>query len=87
MILSIKDAENRAVQYATGGGLELKHQLGFGKDGLVYSTNAGTAVKVFGGPDTFERELACYKRLDEMHVHEVIGHAVPKLLMLIFDCL
>ncbi len=66
--------------YATAHGIELKHQLGFGKDGMVYSTSAATAIKVLGHQETFARELACYERLGVSGVHEVLGHAVPKLL-------
>ena len=54
-------------------------QLPFGKDGMVYSTSAATAVKVFVGDETFARELACYQRLQESSIHELLGHAVPHL--------
>ena len=50
----------RATRYATTRGFQLKHPLGFGKDGSVFSTTTGRAVKVFANAEVYRRELACY---------------------------
>jgi len=57
--------------------MRLERELGHGKDGTVYSTSAGTAVKVFVQPQPFRQELVCYERLTERQVFEVMGHSVP----------
>jgi len=74
-----KELQERATAYATARDIELKQVLGGGKDGSVYATNFGTAVKAFRQPDTFNRELACYMRLEEMEVRNVLGHNIPRL--------
>jgi hypothetical protein len=72
--------EERVRRYAAANGRQLEQSLGFGKDGVVFSTNANTAIKVFAREDVFARERNCYLRLMEMHVQEVMGHYVPQLL-------
>jgi hypothetical protein len=46
----------RASLYADERSIQLKQQLGYGKDGNVYSTSKATAVKVFRLEETFRRE-------------------------------
>lgn len=58
----------------------MKHRLGFGKDGGVFSTSAASAVKAFERRDAFGCELACYLRLRKLGVDQVLGHHVPQLL-------
>jgi hypothetical protein len=70
----------RAMRYATARSIVLKHALGYGKDGLVYATSSGSAVKVFGAQATYLSERNCYLRLAEHEVMEVVGHRVPQLL-------
>src|SRR6266545_4737128 len=79
MSTSSQDIERRATDYATARGQRLEDRLGFGRDGSVFSTDAGTAVKSFAGLDPFERELRCYQRLFEHDVDKVLGHQVPRL--------
>ena len=73
------DPLHRASDYATQRGILLKQSLGYGKDGSVFATDAATAVKVFRSTTCFDSELACYLRLRELDVRQVIGHAVPRL--------
>lgn len=49
-------------------------------DGIVFSTSRATAVKVYAGPERFERELAVYRRLQSHSVKSVGGFAVPQLI-------
>lgn len=76
--------DQRALMYASRRGLLLDRQLGYGKDGTVFSTclptGDATAVKVFHRPDMFARELAVYQRLVEHAVSAVYGHSVPQLI-------
>ncbi len=75
-----EDMRNRASDYAGRRGFILEHQLGYGRDGTIFSTSLATAVKVFFGPEPYERELACYRRLVEYEVIDVLGHHVPQLI-------
>lgn len=54
--------------------------LGVGQEGEVYSTEAGTVLKVHLFREPAAREIAVYERLKERGVFEVAGHAVPVLL-------
>lgn len=78
------DIDQRASLYAARHGLRIDRQLGYGKDGTVFSTvlpaGDATAVKVFERQDMYARELAVYWRLGEHGVTEVHGHNVPQLI-------
>jgi hypothetical protein len=50
------------------------------KDGTVYATSGATAVKAFIREDAFSREAACYQRLRERNVEEILGFSVPWLI-------
>lgn len=73
------DIKQRASVYASRRNLVNEHQLGYGADGTIYSTNAASAVKVYLRKEPYQRELACYLRLREEQVLEVCGHHVPQL--------
>jgi hypothetical protein len=73
------DILQRAASYAHRRGIVLEDRLGFGLDGAVFSTSRSTALKIHRRRERFSRELDCYKRLHELGVHEVRGHAVPRL--------
>lgn len=60
--------------------MRVEHRLGYGKDGTVFSTSLATAVKVHVYRESYERELAGYRRLRDYEVIEVLGHNVPRLL-------
>lgn len=79
-----EDIVERASRYASRRGMGLDRQLGFGKDGTVFSTalptGDATAVKVFERAAAYARELAVYRRLREHGVIEVEGHNVPQLI-------
>jgi hypothetical protein len=76
---SPSDIKTRASLYADRRELKLKQALGSGKDGSVFATNMATAIKVHGDRASFDRELACYRRLLEHGVLDVRGHRVPQL--------
>src|SRR5436309_541717 len=80
MSTSSREIEDRAREYANARGLVLEDRLGFGRDGSVFSTPTGTAVKSYDGLDAFERELSCYQRLHRFGVDEVLGHRIPRLI-------
>ncbi len=75
-----EDIDARASLYADRRGLRIERPLGYGKDGKVLQTHMSTAMKVFFRRDAYTRESACYRRLAEHDVEEVLGHAVPRLL-------
>ena len=59
--------------------MRLEQRLGWGTQGRVFATSAGTAVKAYGLPEPFERELLCYLRLETHAVRQVLGYRVPQL--------
>jgi hypothetical protein len=69
--------ESRAAAYVIARDMRLEQELGHGKDGTVYATDFATAVKVFVRHDAFLREKACYERLRERGIDEILGHSVP----------
>src|ERR1035437_3510495 len=71
---------DRASTYVIAHGMQLKQELGHGKDGTVFSTDQFTAVKVYLRPHDLQRELDCYMRLDEHNVLQILGHNVPHLI-------
>ena len=75
-----EDIADRASQYAAQRGMRLEEQLGSGVDGIVLRSDGPSAVKVFGRPSAYRRELACYERLREHRVLAIHGHRVPQLL-------
>ncbi|MEM1010645.1 MAG: hypothetical protein AAGI46_00325 [Planctomycetota bacterium] len=54
--------------------------LGEGKDGSVYETDAGSAVKLHHAREVYERERDAYFRLLKRNVRFVRDLAIPKLL-------
>ncbi|HEY7116927.1 MAG TPA: hypothetical protein VH475_10095 [Tepidisphaeraceae bacterium] len=62
----------------TGQPLEL---LGWGVDGVVYAhPSVANAVKIHKNPESFQRELAAYKRLYQNRVDKFLGLSVPTLM-------
>jgi hypothetical protein len=55
--------------------------LGWGLDGVVYARRDPTAaVKIHNKDQSFQNELAVYRRLSERHVEKFMGFQVPVLL-------
>jgi len=74
------DLTKRAQRYANARHLVLEDTLGYGKDGLVFRTNRGSALKVFGTDSPYKSERNCYFRLAELQVEEILGHNLPQML-------
>lgn len=75
-----RDAEERARQYAARTGTQLTRHLGAGYDGVVFATEAGSAVKSLRYVELYRRERDVYTRLSEAEVDSVAGCSVPRLL-------
>lgn len=58
--------------------LELTDFLGDGTDGNVWKTARKTAVKAFKYNKNYDMELACYQRLTENNVTNIMSLAVPR---------
>lgn len=70
---------SRAQEYARRRELILGETIGFGQDGIVFATNAKTAVKAMKHPDLYAKELAVYLRLKEKEIGKLGGFSVPRL--------
>ncbi|MFT3784983.1 MAG: hypothetical protein QM770_02295 [Tepidisphaeraceae bacterium] len=54
--------------------------LGGGKDGDVFRTDAGTAVKLFASEEVYRRERDVYFRIRDNKVTVIAGFAVPQFI-------
>lgn len=68
-------------------GKEMREQLGWGQDGIVFSTAELTAVKGFKYAEQYQRELAAYRRLQERQVSRIAGLSIPQLIAFDHDLL
>lgn len=74
-------AVSNAQEYAQRRRLQLKELLGFGQDGIVFSTDVATAVKSFKYKELYRKELAVYRRFAERNVEgPLCGFNLPKML-------
>lgn len=69
-----------AAAYVESREIALLRFLGDGNDGAVWETSRQTAIKALERPDSFQRELAAYLRLEDRGVTEINGLAVPQLI-------
>lgn len=70
----------RIRQYTDRYGCIAQDELGFGYDGIVFSTDRKSAIKALRFQPLFQRERDVYLRLKEHGVVEVLGFNVPRLL-------
>ena len=71
---------DQIASYAELQGLQLAERLGYGVDGVVFSTNRRTAVKGFRHEPLYQRERDVYRRLESLGVEELNGFAIPQLI-------
>lgn len=69
----------RLGRYTKKHRLTLKRELGFGYDGIVFSTDCQSALKVFRFVGLFQRERDVYERLRDNAVELIRGFAVPQV--------
>lgn len=80
MSLAHPDAERVAQLYLEQRGATIQAQCGFGKEGVVFKSSHGTAVKVHSGKRSFLNEYYAYQRLSDTQTYRVRGFRVPKLI-------
>ena len=73
-------AEDRADLYARRTGQSLLGLLGQGKDGGVWFTSVGHAIKAHVRPESYRAERNAYMRFRDVGLDEVKGFAVPSLM-------
>ena len=71
------DSWDRLSEFAVKTGRTLVKQLGWGNEGLVYSTTSNTAIKGYLHKNLYEKEKRVYERLSEKGVKSMRGFAVP----------
>lgn len=69
----------RIEEYLRRHSLSVSERLGYGKDGLVYSTTAMTVVKGLKFQEGYERERNVYQHLERNGILKIKGFAIPKL--------
>jgi hypothetical protein len=72
-----ENVELRAIQYAERHDRVIEKELGFGYDGIVFSTTCQSAIKVLRYEPLYQRERDIYMRLQEAGVSNVVGFDVP----------
>ena len=73
------DPVRRARQYAERFERVIRKELGFGYDGIVFSTNCQSAIKALRYEPLYQRERDVYLRLQERGVIDVLGFVIPEL--------
>lgn len=66
--------------YAQQHNLSLGNRLGFGIDGIVWSTTRPSAIKSFNQRIAYENERDVYVRLLMQNVESIAGFTIPKLI-------
>ncbi len=77
--MSTEDTLTHANEYAERQGISLECELGYGNDGKVWSTSRNTAVKALFRQAGYDREIAAYRRLEQLGVEEVEGFTLPRI--------
>lgn len=80
MLPWLQELHDRVAEYASLRDRTLKQQLGYGYDGIVYSTECQSAVKGLRYQALYERERDVYLRLYNLQIESVCGCNVPKLM-------
>ncbi|HXY35796.1 MAG TPA: hypothetical protein VEI07_16295 [Planctomycetaceae bacterium] len=74
------DSWDRLSSYAVRTGRTLTAKLGWGSEGVVYATDAKTAIKSYRHRSLYENERNVYFRLRDRAVNSVLQFAVPRLI-------
>lgn len=75
-----ESAIQRAKNYCRRRNLDIVKELGWGQDGVVFSTNRRTTFKSFRHKPQYKTERAVYQRLHEHGVTKAAGFTVPDLI-------
>jgi hypothetical protein len=71
--------ELRARNYADLAGRQIDRELGFGYDGIVFSTSCQSAIKALRFEPLYQRERDVYRRLQDHDITHILEFKVPKL--------
>ncbi|MCG8585440.1 MAG: hypothetical protein MI757_12080 [Pirellulales bacterium] len=74
------DLNSRIRRFADSRTIKLESQLGFGQDGIVYSTDDRTAVKFYEYERSYTVERDVYLRLRAESVQRIGQFKVPEIL-------
>ena len=80
MLYSRDELEGRAEKYCYEHQIERVEFLGRGAQGIVYSTNRKSAIKIHGREPAYQRERDVYLRLREFDFTQIRGLGVPSLM-------
>ena len=80
MLWHYVEATEHADRFAERYGLTYGRELGKGYDGIVFATDAPSAVKAFRHEPLYHKELAVYRRLEAKGVTEMHEFVIPRLI-------
>jgi hypothetical protein len=70
---------NSSEQYQQKNAVRFIDSLGDGKDGRVFKTSQGNAVKFLNDASIYRRELQAYQILRQRDIEQINGFQVPRL--------
>jgi hypothetical protein len=73
-------SQARLEQYCRRHTITVSAPLGFGKDGTVWRTSVGTALKIHLLAESYATEVRAYIRLRERDIEAIAGFQIPFLL-------
>jgi len=65
-------------EYVQRHGLKKLDRLGYGQDGIVYSTTRKSAVKAFRYEEQYRREKRVYLRIEERGIYRIGEFSIPR---------
>ncbi len=79
--MSESDAlKTSALQYSKQQSITIEKTLAYGNDGKVWSTTRNSAIKALYRQAGYKREIAAYRRLDQVGVTNLEGFSLPQLI-------
>lgn len=74
------DSWDRLSKYAAQNNKRLNSELGWGYEGLVYSTTSKSAIKAYRHDNLYQKERNVYRRMRERGISSADAFTVPRLI-------
>ena len=74
------ELKTNALQYSVQQSISLEKTLGYGNDGKVWSTSRNSAIKALYRQAGYDREVAAYRRLEQLGITSLEGFSLPQLI-------
>jgi len=78
MFLPIEELYHKLSIFCKANNLGLEKCLGQGIQGIVYSTNINSALKIHTSEEAYNREKLSYLRLKERNINKIRNFVIPR---------